>query len=181
MATLTLLIASATPAQIRQLADVRAICAEGILSKNFESNEVLGGVLSDYYERFERQFREQAQHTAKLEFFYDGTAGHKMAIWFPVGHVVDYNARRNKCDAEISSTGEVQAISPTVFRVTIFLSINGLLSEQDMHLSEVEKANRTVALWKYQNASAPFTRDRLDYTADGTALKAAFALAAARR
>jgi hypothetical protein len=150
------------------------------LSKNFEANEVLGKILNDYYENFERQFREQSQRTAGVVFYYDGTARSKMAIWFP-GHIVDYNTRRDKCDAEISSSGEARMVSPTVFRVTIFLSVNALLSEADSHLSEAEKGNRTVVLWRYQNASPSFTADELIYTAHGAALSAAFALAAGKK
>jgi hypothetical protein len=71
--------------------------------------------------------------------------------------------------------------APTVFRVTIFLSVNALLSEADSHLSEAEKGNRTVVLWRYQNASPSFTADELIYTAHGAALSAAFALAAGKK
>lgn len=176
----TLLISCAAFAQVRRLA-ARSICAEGILSKNFESNEVLGKILDDYYVNFERQFREQGSRLAGVEFFYDGTAPGKMAVWFPAGHVVDYASRRSRCDGELSSSGDVKALSPVEYRVTLYVSLNGILSEEDSRLSEAEKGNKTIGLWAFQNESPPFTAERLTYTAHMAALKAAFALAAARK
>jgi hypothetical protein len=173
------LLSGYAQAQIRQLSDVRSICAEGILSKNFESNVVLSDVLSDYYESFERQFRDKAQSIAKVEFFYNGTAESPMAIWFPDGHAVNYDERRYTCDAEISSSGEVRALSPTIFRITIRLLVNGLLSEADSHLSQVEKSNRTATLWRFQSTSRVISPE-LEYTAYRAAVKAAVALASSK-
>jgi hypothetical protein len=68
MATFLMLLSGCARAQILQLSDTRAICAEGLLSKNFESNQLLSDVLKDYCESFERHIRYEAQRAARVEF-----------------------------------------------------------------------------------------------------------------
>jgi hypothetical protein len=166
-------------AQVHQPSEVRAVCTEDALLKNFESNEVLSDVLDKYYQSFERQFRVQAQRAATVEFFYDGSAGNKAAIWFKAGNTVAYSERASKCDAEIGSFGEIRALGPYSFQVTLTLLVNRVLNQQESRLSEAEKSNLAM-IWKYKSVSPPFPKEKLDYAAHGDALKAAFAFAEAR-
>ena len=173
-------MAQNAPKIVRQISSVQTVCTEDLLAKNHESNEVLFGLLDKFYGELEDQFRAQVQRSSSIGFAYSGYSSSRAAVKFAYYRMIRPEEAKAKCDASIRSGGGIQAVSPTTFRVTIYLGIRRNATPAERSLSEAEKGN-TLTLWHYKLQSNTFTTDTLRYTAHLHALQLAASLISATK
>jgi hypothetical protein len=106
-----------------------------------------------------------------------GNPSDEGAVKFPL--VVGLTDKERKCDGTVTSYGEIRAITPSTFQVTLYLGVQrNMTAAEEASFSRAD-ASKLALLWDYRLTSDPFTREKLIYSAHYYALQVAASLVSA--